>query len=51
MNLATNLKYFSENEFEQMKHFSTDMLKKNKSIQKLENQILVEYFEKEWSEY
>ncbi|HXU26177.1 MAG TPA: polyamine aminopropyltransferase [Bacteroidia bacterium] len=51
MNLASNLKYFSENEFVQMKHFSADMIKRNKSVQKLENQILVDYFEKEWSEY
>ena len=51
MPLAAGLRYFSENEFTQMKHFSADMLKRNASVQKLENQILVEYFEKEWSEY
>lgn len=51
LQLAENLRFFSKNEFEQMKHFSNDMLKNDKSVQKLENQILVDHFEKEWSEY
>jgi len=44
------LKYFSENEFLRMRHFSSDMIRIPHGIQKLDNQILVEYFEKEWGE-
>lgn len=48
--LPRDLKYYTENEFYQMRHFSADMLKRAEGIQKLDNQILVEYFEKEWGE-
>jgi spermidine synthase len=51
MELPGSLKYFSANEFADMRHFPTDMLRHDESIQKLDNQVLVDHFEKEWSEY
>jgi spermidine synthase len=51
MQLPAQLKYFSEKEFDNMKSFAGDMLKHTDGIQRLDNQLLVSYFEKEWSEY
>jgi spermidine synthase len=46
--LPDQLKFFSDKEFAYMQHFSSDMIKKVPDIQRLDNQVLVEYFEKEW---
>lgn len=47
--LPEHLRFFNEFEFAQMRHFSKDMVKMTKSVQRLDNQVLVEYFEDEWS--
>lgn len=48
---AENLRYLTNREFETMKEFPADMRNNTAGIQRLDNQMLVEYFEKEWSEY
>jgi spermidine synthase len=47
--LPEHLRFLNEAEFAQMRHFSKDMTKTTNSIQRLDNQVLVEYFEEEWS--
>ncbi len=46
--LPQHLKYYNDLEFKQMRHFSADMIKHPRDIQRLDNQVLVDYFEKEW---
>jgi spermidine synthase len=48
--LPKALRYFNWHEFNTMRHFSTDMLHMADGVQRLDNQVLVEYFEKEWAE-
>lgn len=48
--LPEHLKFYTDDEFVQMKHFSSDMIRHAKDVQRLDNQVLVEYFEKEWGE-
>ena len=45
------LRYFNATEFASMTHFSNDMRKNLGQVQRLDNQVLVYYFEKEWGEY
>jgi spermidine synthase len=47
--LPPDLKYYNENEFAYMHSFPKDMVCNSTDIQKLDNQILVELFDKEWS--
>ncbi len=47
--LPQALKYFSTKEFGTMKNFPKDMCATTKAVQKLDNQILVDLFEREWS--
>lgn len=49
--LPASLAFFNEREFSSMKHFSRDMLKATTAVQKLDNQVLVQYFEQEWAEW
>lgn len=47
--LPDGLRFFNTAEFAQMKHFSSDMYKSPGNVQRLDNQVLVDYFEKEWA--
>lgn len=49
--LAPGLRYFSRSTFEQMRFFSTDMQERQVAVNKLNNQVLVQYFEDEWGIY
>ncbi len=49
--LATGLRYFSRQAFEQMCYFSADMQNRQVAVNKLNNQVLVQYFEDEWGVY
>lgn len=49
--LPEKLKFISKNTFEQMLFFPEDMKRQPTEINKLNNQILVSYFESEWSNY
>lgn len=49
--LPSQLRYFTRNEFTQMSSFPADMVKNTTDVQRLDNQVLVEHFEREWSEY
>jgi spermidine synthase len=48
--LPNNLKYYTPQEFKNMKNFPVDMQFKSKEINRLENQILITLFEKEWGD-
>lgn len=49
--LPKDLRYYSDAEFEGMCKFPKDMISHVSEIQKLDNQVLVSYFEKEWENY
>lgn len=49
--LLSNLRVFSRETFEQMRYFSADMRAPHTAVNKLNNQVLVQYFEKEWAVY
>lgn len=49
--LAPGLRYFSRSAFEQMRYFSADMQNREVAVNKLNNQVLVQYFEDEWGVY
>jgi spermidine synthase len=49
--LPRGLRYYSDSEFAVMLKFPRDMIRNVHDIQKLDNQILVEHFEKEWENY
>ncbi|MBX7154102.1 MAG: polyamine aminopropyltransferase [Bacteriodetes bacterium] len=49
--LPDSLLYFTPTIFQQMLNFAPDMKTNTVNINKLNNQILVQYFEQEWSEY
>jgi spermidine synthase len=46
-----NLKYVSVETAKDMFHFASDMSQINTKIQKLDDQVLVRYFDEEWSKY
>ncbi|GAL84314.1 putative spermidine synthase with an N-terminal membrane domain [Sporocytophaga myxococcoides] len=50
-NYISNLRFLNHETFQQMLIFPKDMVKKKTEINKLNNQAIVHYFEKEWSEY
>lgn len=50
-NFPSDLKYINADVAKSLFVFSNDLLSDNKEINKLNNQILVKYFEEEWSEY
>lgn len=50
-NMADSLQYINPILFEQMRYFPQDMSKCPVDINRLNNQILVHYFEKEWSSH
>lgn len=43
------LRYYSQEAFEAMQHFSKDMERRKVEVNQLNNQVLVRYFEEEWS--
>ena len=45
------LKFLSPETFSEMRHFPIDMAHREVEANKLNNQVLVQYFEKEWSKY
>jgi spermidine synthase len=45
------LRFMNEDVFTQSKYFAPDMLAKEIEINKLNNQVLVHYFEEEWAQY
>ena len=47
----TNLRYISLETSNQMFHFASDMSKISIKIQRLDDQVLVRYFDEEWSKY
>jgi spermidine synthase len=49
--LAQDLRVFSREAFEQMRYFTPDMRAAKAEVNKLNNQVLVHYFEKEWAVY
>ncbi len=49
-NFAAGLKYISKESLDQMFYFPKDMSKRETEVNKLNNQVLVKYFENEWSE-
>ncbi|HPI54324.1 MAG TPA: polyamine aminopropyltransferase [Chitinophagaceae bacterium] len=51
INLPSNLKYYTSSLFSQMCQFPLDMVANNTTINSLNNQLLVDLFEKEWSNY
>jgi spermidine synthase len=46
-----NLRYVDAKTTQEMFHFPNDMSKVNTEIQRLDNQVLVRYFDEEWSKY
>ncbi len=48
--LAPKLRYYSEKEFKNMRNFPADMYYDSKVVNRLENQILISLFEKEWGD-
>jgi spermidine synthase len=46
--LPNNLKYYSQTEFQTMRFFPMDMRFETKVVNRLENQILISIFEREW---
>lgn len=48
--LAKKLKYYSESEFKNMQIFSKDMYFNSQVVNRLENQILISLFEREWGD-
>lgn len=51
LKLPEGLRFFSPETFRQMVQFPTDMVANPEEINKLNNQVLVRYFEKEWGRY
>lgn len=49
-NFAAGLKYISKESLDQMFYFPNDMSKRETEVNKLNNQVLVKYFEDEWAE-
>lgn len=49
--LVPGLRYFSRTAFAQMCYFTQDMEQRKVAVNKLNNQVLVQYFEDEWSIY
>lgn len=49
--LPKDLRFYSDHELASMVKFPKDMIRNVNTIQKLDNQVLVEYFEKEWENY
>ncbi len=47
----SNLRYISLETSNQMFHFASDMSQINTKIQRLDDQVLVRYFDEEWSKY
>jgi spermidine synthase len=48
-NFPENLRFMNEPAFEQSKVFPKDMAQQETEVNKLNNQILVQYFEEEWA--
>ncbi len=48
--LPVNLRYFNQKEFKNMRNFPKDMFFESKEVNKLENQVLISLFEKEWGD-
>lgn len=49
-NFSTEFKYISRESLDQMFYFPKDMSKRETEVNKLNNQVLVKYFEDEWAE-
>jgi spermidine synthase len=45
------LRFYDEDVLKQMFRFAPDMARRNTEVNRLNNQVLVRYFEKEWSKY
>lgn len=48
--LPKNLKYFTEQEFKLMRNFPKDMYVESHVVNRLENQVLISMFEREWGD-
>ncbi|MCK6611677.1 MAG: polyamine aminopropyltransferase [Bacteroidia bacterium] len=49
--IPTGLRFYTPESFAQMCWFPTDMMERQTDVNRLNNQVLVHYFEKEWSVY